>query len=75
MTTITATQLRNHLFETLQEVSKGETVTIEWNGKEVGRIIPIQSGNWRKKMRLRPRLRVSPEKAFEPLDDLWAEYT
>lgn len=71
----TATHLRNHIFELLNHVRAGESITLELNGQEVGKIIPIQQGDWRKKIRVKPKLIVKEiDKAFAPLEDAWENH-
>lgn len=74
MISISASKLRNNLFEYLGQVSQGETIGIELNGKEVGKIIPIHSGDWRQKMRSKPKLNKTPKEAFAPLGSIWDKY-
>ena len=61
-----ATKLRNHLFEYLKKVSRGETVAT---------VTPPPQKNWRAEMRSHIKLNVAPEKAFAPMDDVWDDYT
>jgi len=75
MTTITASQFRNHLFEYLDQVEKGETIVIERYKQEVARLIPSQQTDWRNQMRFKPKLLVSPEQLIAPIEDIWEAYT
>lgn len=71
----TATHFRNHIFELLNQVRTGGSITIELNGQEVGKIIPIQQEDWRKKIRVKPKLIVKEiDKAFAPLEDTWENH-
>jgi len=71
---VSATKLRNNLFEYLDKISKGETVIIQRNNEEVARMVPIHKVNWRDKMSVKPRMTVAPEEFIKPLEDIWEEY-
>lgn len=71
----TATHLRNHLFEYLGRVQKGDSITIELNGREIGKIIPLKQRDWRKKVTVEAKLKVKAiDKAFAPLDEIWKNH-
>lgn len=70
MVVVSATKLRNNLFEYLAKVSKGETITIQRNGKEVAMVVPPQKKDWRDKMRSKVKLLVLPDEAFVPMEDI-----
>jgi prevent-host-death family protein len=74
MIVLSATKLRNNLFEYLAKVSKGETITIQRNGKDVALVVPPQKKDWRDKMRTKVKLPVPPDKAFAPMEDIWEDY-
>ena len=74
MITITATKLRNNLFEFLARVSKGETISVQRNGEEVARIIPAKKKDWRDNVSTRARLLVPADEAFAPMEDIWEDY-
>lgn len=74
MTVVSATKLRNHLFEFLAMVSKGETITIQRNGEDVGIIVPARKEDWQDKMTVKAKLLVPSDQAFSPMDDLWEDY-
>ena len=74
MIVVSATKLRSNLFEYLAKVSKGETITIQRNGKEVARVVPPQKEDWRDKMRKKVKLLVPPDEAFAPMEDVWENY-
>ena len=74
MIVLSATKLRNNLFEYLAKVSKGETLTIQRNGKDVALVVPPQKKDWRDKMRTKVKFLVPPDKAFAPMEDLWEDY-
>lgn len=74
MTRVSATKLRNNLFEYLDRAAAGETVVIERNHQEVARLVPTKRLNWRDKMKIKPRFLVPPEELLEPIDDIWEEY-
>lgn len=72
----TATHLRNHLFELLGRVQKGDSIIIELNGHEIGKIIPLHWKDWRKKVTVEAKLKGKEiDKAFAPLDDVWKNHT
>jgi prevent-host-death family protein len=74
MVKVTATNLRNNLFELLAQVSEGETITIQRNGEEVAMLIPTQKKDWREKMTIIPKLLAPPEQVFAPMEDEWEDY-
>lgn len=74
MITISATKLRNQLFECLNKVLEGETIVIQRNKNEVARLVPPFQQDWRKKMRIQPKLKVSSEELIKPLEDIWSDY-
>ena len=74
MTRVSATKLRNNLFEYLNRAAAGETVVIERNNQEVARLVPTQRLNWRDKMKIKPKFLVPPEDLIEPVEDIWEEY-
>jgi prevent-host-death family protein len=74
MIRISATKLRNNLFDYLDKAAAGETIIIQRNNQEVARLVAIHPGDWREKMQLTPQLLITPEELIQPLDDIWAEY-
>ena len=74
MIRITATKLRNNLFEYLDKASKGETIVIQRNNQDVARIVPTHQVDWRDKMSIKPELLVSPEELIKPMEDIWEDY-
>ena len=74
MIKITATKLRNNLFEYLDKASEGETIVIQRNNQDVARIVPTHQIDWRDKMSIKPELLVSPEELIKPVEDIWEEY-
>lgn len=72
---VSATRLRRDLFQTLREVQRGATVLIERDGKVVARLVPAETENWRQAIEHKPRLLVSDEEAFKPLEDWFNEST
>jgi prevent-host-death family protein len=71
MIEVTATKLRNNLFDFLAKVSQGETIAIRRNGKNVALVVPTQKEDWRDKMRSKIKMLVSPDIVFKPLEDVW----
>jgi prevent-host-death family protein len=74
MIKITATKLRNNLFEYLDKVYRGETVVIERNKQEVARMISPPVADWREKMKVQPKLICPAEEIVQPMEDIWEEY-
>ncbi len=74
MITVTATKLRNNLFELLDKVAEGETIVIQRNHKEVARLLPLRKPDWRKNMSTKPKILVSTEELIHPIEDIWEEY-
>jgi prevent-host-death family protein len=71
MVNVSATKLRNNLFDYLDKAAKGEIIAIRRNNQEVARIIPTYQINWREKMSIKPKLLVFPEELIEPIEDIW----
>lgn len=74
MLTVTASKLRNNIFEYLGKVKQGETVTVILNKKETARLVPVNHGDWRDGLQEEVELNCSPEELMAPLDDVWEEY-
>jgi prevent-host-death family protein len=74
MVRISATKLRNKLFDYLAQAAAGETIIIQRNNQEIARLVAVQPGNWREKMKLTPQLLVTAAELMKPLDDLWVEH-
>ncbi len=74
MIKVSATKLRNHLFEYLNKVSSGETVIIQRNKQEVARLVSPPKTDWRDTMKAQPKLNVPAEEIIQPMDDIWEEY-
>jgi len=74
MLTVSATKLRNNLFEYLDKVASGETIVIQRNNQEVARLISTKQINWRDKMTITPRILVSPEELIQPMEVVWEDY-
>ena len=74
MIKVSATQLRNGLFEYLDKAAAGETIVILRNNLEVARLVPIKQDNWRERMTIVPQLRVSPEELIKPIEEIWEDY-
>ena len=71
MIKVSATKLRNKLFDYLDKVAEGETVVIQRNKQEVARLVPIGQINWRDKMNIKPKLLTLPEEFMKPIKDIW----
>jgi prevent-host-death family protein len=74
MITVNATKLRNNLFEYLDKVSKGETITIRKNGEDLAMVVPPPKKDWRSNMRTKMKLLAPTDIAFAPMDDIWENY-
>ncbi len=74
MIEVSATRLRNNLFELLDRVAKGESITVQRNGEKVAVVIPAKEGDWRDKMKIKAELLVPPDEAFAPMEDVWEDY-
>ncbi len=74
MIEVSATKLRNNLFEFLTKVSKGETISVKRNGEDVAVMVPPKKEDWRDKMRTKVKFLVPPDKAFAPMEDVWEDY-
>ena len=74
MILVSATKLRNNLFEYLDKTSKGEIIIIQRNNEEVARLVPARRVNWRDKMGVKLKILVEPEELIKPLEDIWEEY-
>jgi len=74
MIKVTATKLRNNLFDYLDKALEGETIIIQRNKREVARLIPTRQANWRDKMTVKPRIMVPPEELIKPVEDIWEGY-
>jgi len=74
MIKVTATKLRNNLFDYLDKASEGETILIQRNNKEVALLIPTRQANWRDKMTIKPQIMVTPEELIKPVEDIWEGY-
>lgn len=69
MVRMTATALRRELFATLGKVAAGQSVSIVLGGQEVARLVPGERQDWRVRVRERPKVKGSVERAFAPLPD------
>ena len=74
MRTVSATNLRNDLFNYLDIVEAGEAIIIQRNNQEVARLVPAAQSNWRDKMSVRVEVLVAAEELIRPLDGVWEEY-
>lgn len=74
MIKISATKLRNNLFDYLDKVAEGETILIQRNNQEVARLLPTSQLNWRDNMSIQPKIIVSPDEIIKPIEDIWEAY-
>lgn len=70
MRKVSATELRDHLFDYLEQAAAGEIIIIQRNNQAVARLMPLQQADWRIHMTHTPRLLVTLEELCQPLDDL-----
>jgi len=74
MIKVSATKLRNNLFNYLDKAAEGETIVVQRNNQEVARLVPTKQLNWRDKMNIKPKLLTSPEELIKPIEDVWEDY-
>ena len=74
MIRVTASKLRQNLFDFLDKATSGEIIVIQRNNKDVARLVPAGHSNWRDKMRINPRILVPPDELVKPIDDIWEGY-
>ena len=74
MIRVSATNLRKNLFDYLDKVNRGEIIVIQRNNREIARLLPMHEANWRERMSIRPKLRVSADDFIEPVEDTWEDY-
>jgi len=71
MLVVSATKLRNNLFEYLDKISQGEPIVIQRNNEDVAHMVSTHKVNWRGEMTETPRITTTPEEFIQPIDDLW----
>jgi prevent-host-death family protein len=74
MITISATKLRNNLFDYLDKIAEGETIVIQRNNRNIARLLPLHQSNWRNSMSIKPKLLVSSDELIKPIEDIWEDY-
>lgn len=74
MIKVSATKLRNSLFDYLHKVGQGEIIVIQRNNREIARLLPMHQSNWRDRMSVHPKILVSPNEIIEPVQDIWEDY-
>lgn len=77
MIQVNATEFRKHLFQYLDQVESGETIAIQRNKKEIGRIVPSEPPNkedWRDKMTCKLEILVDPDELIKPIEGVWVDY-
>ena len=70
MIKVSATKLRNKFFEYLDKVTQGETIVIQRNNQDIARLVSLPKADWRVKMKVQPKILVSPEDLIKPLEDI-----
>ena len=74
MIKVSATKLRNNLFEYLNKVAQGETIVIQRNKQEVARLVSPPAADWRENMSVQPKLLCPGEEIIQPIEDIWEGY-
>ena len=74
MVKVSATKFRNNLFDYLDKTAEGETVVIQRNNQDVARLVPAAQTDWRDKMKIKPKLLMSPAEIMKPVTDIWEDY-
>lgn len=74
MEKISATQLRNHLFDYLAKVKAGDTVIIEHKHQEVAKLVSLSKMDWRERVNVPLKILVSVEELNAPLTGIWEDY-
>ena len=74
MIKISATKLRQHLFDYLDKAAGGEIIVIQRNNQEVARLVTMKQSNWRDRMTTKPEILVSPEELLKPTEEIWQDY-
>ncbi|MCP4149193.1 MAG: type II toxin-antitoxin system prevent-host-death family antitoxin [bacterium] len=74
MIEVSATKLRNNLFELLARVANGESITVQRNGEKVAIVMPVKEKDWRENNNIKAKLLVPPDEAFAPMEDVWEDY-
>lgn len=74
MLKVPAPKFRAHLFDSLDQVTEGETIIVERNHQEVAQVTPTQRPNWRERMTITPKLLVPADEFIKPLPDVWNDY-
>lgn len=74
METVSASKLRNHIFEYLGKVKQGETITVILNKEVAARLVPVSRDDWRDGLEAELTINCSEEELLQPLDDVWEEY-
>lgn len=71
---VSATKLRNNLFDYLDKAAQGETIIIQRNNQEVARLVPTAQVNWRDKITHKLDVLVSADELIAPMEDVWEGY-
>jgi len=74
MIVVSATKLRQNLFELLEKAVNGETIVIQRNNEEVARLVSFRRTNWRERMTIKPEILVPPDELLKPIEEGWEEY-
>ena len=74
MIKVSATKLRQYLFDYLDKAAAGETIIIQRKSQDVARLVTMKQLNWRERMTIKPEILVSPEELVKPMDEIWEGY-
>jgi prevent-host-death family protein len=74
METVNAIKVKENFFDYLDKAEQGHTIVIQRQGHDPVKLVPIKEADWRDKMTIEPKLLVSEEEAFAPMDDIWEEH-
>ena len=74
METISASKLRNNLFNYLEKVANGETIVIKLHKQEVAQLIPTKKTDWRDQVGVKVEILVSFDELIAPMNDVWEDY-
>lgn len=74
METISASKLRNNLFDYLEKVANGETIIIQRHKQEIAQLIPSKKIDWRDLVGIKVNILVPFDELIAPMDDVWEDY-
>ena len=74
MNTVTATKLRNNLFDYLDKVKQGRSIIVLRKKNKAARLVPVAQTDWRDGMSEHIKIVGSPNELITPIDDIWKDY-